>query len=222
MKPSIHRQSIINLYKQRLSAREIHRRLGVRLNVIYKTIRRYTELGTDEDRSGRGRKRSVVTTPNIRKVREKFRRSAERSVRKMAKEMNLSEPSLRRIVKDHLKLKPYKKNKSPSFIDATRIKRKERCKKMVALFRDQRHRDVLFTDEKVFIIEQSLNKQNNRVYATSKPKNFVGKSAHPLSVMVFACITADDKTPLTFVPQGVKINRQIYLDILKNSMLPWA
>ena len=94
MKPSIHRQSIVNLYKQRLSAREIHRRLGVRLNVIYKTIQRYNELGTQEDCSGRGRKRSVVTTLNIRNVCEKFRRNAERSVRKMAKKMNLSEPSL--------------------------------------------------------------------------------------------------------------------------------
>ena len=78
-----------------------------------------------------------MITPNIRKVREKFRRSAERSVRKMAKEINLSEPSLRRIVKDHLKLKAYKKHKSPSLSDATRIKRKERCKKVITCFQGQ-------------------------------------------------------------------------------------
>ena len=91
---------------------------------------------------------------------------------------------------------------------------------MIARFRGQRYRDILFTDEKVFTIEQSLNKQNDRLYATSKPNAFAGRSTHPLSVMVFAGITADGKTPLTFVSQGVKINRQIYLDILKSPVLP--
>lgn len=38
----------------------------------------------------------------------------------------------------------------------------------------------------------------------------------------FAGVTADGKTPLWFVPQGVKVNSQNYLDLLKSELLPCA
>lgn len=39
--------------------------------------------------------------------------------------------------------------------------------------------------------------------------------------MVFGCITSDDKCPLIFVDDGVKINQQIYLeDVLKKHVQP--
>ncbi|RCN34321.1 hypothetical protein ANCCAN_19840 [Ancylostoma caninum] len=40
--------------------------------------------------------------------------------------------------------------------------------------------------------------------------------------MVFAGITADGKTPLIFVPEGIKINSSNYLAILKDEFHPWA
>ena len=85
-----------------------------------------------------------------------------------------------------------------------------------------RHRQVLFTDEKVFTIEEVVNKQNDRIYARSNPHLTVPRSAHPKSIMVFAGICYDGKTPLIFVPQGVKVNVTNYLDLLKTHVLPWS
>ncbi|WKY11750.1 hypothetical protein Q1695_003372 [Nippostrongylus brasiliensis] len=67
VKRSCHRVTIIQLHCRGLSAREIHRRLGVHRSVIYRTIKRYKDLGTEADRPGRGRPAFVVTTDNIKK-----------------------------------------------------------------------------------------------------------------------------------------------------------
>lgn len=222
VKRSDNRSSIISLYQNSIPAREICRRLKVCKSVVYRTIERYNELGSTNDRKGRGRPRTVVTTGNIKKVRERVRRNANRSVRKMSKEMGISRSSLSRIVKDHLLLTAYKKNTGQMLTDSTKVKRKERCLKLLKRFHGYRYREILFTDEKIFTVEEKLNKQNDRVYAISHPNVIVSRTSHPLSVMVFAGITASGKTPLLFVPQGVKVNSKNYMDLLKKEILPWA
>ena len=106
--------------------------------------------------------------------------------------------------------------------EASKTKRKERSKKLQLRFKGGSHKSILFTDEKIFTVEQSLNKQNGRVYATSQPYVAVQHTGYPKSIMVFASITSDGKTPLIFVPQGIKVNGNNYLDMLKTEIVPWA
>ncbi|EFO90849.1 hypothetical protein CRE_15212 [Caenorhabditis remanei] len=41
--------------------------------------------------------------------------------------------------------------------------------------------------------------------------------------MVFGAVCADGKSPLLFVDQGVKINKEVYISqILEKTLLPWA
>lgn len=47
----------------------------------------------------------------------------------------------------------------------------------------------LFTDEKVFTVDHAVNRQNGRIYATSKPNTDVRLSSHLASVMVLGAIT---------------------------------
>jgi DNA-binding XRE family transcriptional regulator len=56
-----------------------------------------------------GRKRNMATKELVKKVWERFRRKANWSVPKMAKELDVSRISLRNIVKNDLKLKLSKK-----------------------------------------------------------------------------------------------------------------
>ncbi|CAD6191179.1 unnamed protein product [Caenorhabditis auriculariae] len=47
--------------------------------------------------------------------------------------------------------------------------------------------------------------------------------SHPASGMVFGAVSADSKTPLLFVDQGVKINKEVSIsDILEETLLPWT
>ncbi|RCN46082.1 hypothetical protein ANCCAN_07854 [Ancylostoma caninum] len=123
VRSSVHRSTIITLHQDGVSSREIARRLGLCRSVVFKTIRRFKDLGTSKDRPGRERPRSVTTQENVKKVREKIRRNPERSTRRMAQEMDISRASMRRIVGKHLGMKPYKKNRSHLTTEATKIKR---------------------------------------------------------------------------------------------------
>ncbi|VDO42623.1 unnamed protein product [Haemonchus placei] len=78
--------AIIKLHLQGVSAREIHQRLGVHCNVIYRTSEGYRELGTEDDRSGRGRRAIVATTGNIRKAYKKNKCQKLTDVKKEKKE----------------------------------------------------------------------------------------------------------------------------------------
>ncbi|RCN45690.1 hypothetical protein ANCCAN_08258 [Ancylostoma caninum] len=73
VKRSCHHFSIIEPNCESFLAREIHQRLGVHQSVIRRSVRRYKDLGTDDDRSGRGRHVSVTTTSNLGKVRGRNR-----------------------------------------------------------------------------------------------------------------------------------------------------
>ncbi|VDO24928.1 unnamed protein product [Haemonchus placei] len=163
--PSCYRSAIIKPHLQGVSAREIHQCFGVHRSVIYRTIKRYRELGTDPEEEG---------VP----------------------------PSLPR--------KEVKKERSRVLFRRLRNRR----------IKGMRMRD-LFTEEKLFTVEQVINKQNDHVYVVSNPHATAGRSSHPASVMVFAGITAC-KTPPWFVPDGTKEDRQNCLDILKDKLLPWA
>ncbi|KIH60904.1 hypothetical protein ANCDUO_08832 [Ancylostoma duodenale] len=71
-------------------------------------------------------------------------------------------------------------------------------------FAEGSHRNIVFSDEKIFTVEPIVNSQNNRVLAEdieqALPRGeIVGKTAHPTSVMVWGGITSDGKTPLVFV-----------------------
>ena len=84
---------------------------------------------------------------------------------------------------------------------------------------------VLFTDEKLFTIEQSHNHQNDRCWASEAPQcsKVITHRQNAQSVMVWAGICSTGKTPLVFTDKGVKINQEISSsETLEAVVLPWT
>ncbi|VDL69575.1 unnamed protein product [Nippostrongylus brasiliensis] len=78
------------------------------------------------------------------------------------------------------------------------------------------------TDEKLFAIEASLNRQNDRVLARSVEEanqsgKIVNRKGHPRQLMVWAAITSDSKSDLVFVEQG--INQALSVSLLASNRL---
>ena len=69
---------------------------GCRMFVI-RTIKRYQETGSVEDRTRSGRPCTVVTPKVCKAVREQIRRNPRRSMRKMASTIKISHRSVQRI-----------------------------------------------------------------------------------------------------------------------------
>uniref|UniRef100_A0A1I7RU52 DDE_3 domain-containing protein n=1 Tax=Bursaphelenchus xylophilus TaxID=6326 RepID=A0A1I7RU52_BURXY len=147
------------------------------------------------------------------------------SMRKIARETGLSRTSVRRMAKDVLKLKPYKLQKVQRLTERDKKVRLERCRKLKRRAAGQVWEKILFSDEKLFSLEQAQNHQNDRFWSTEHPgpSAIVERRQKPLSVMVWGGICASGKTPLIFVEERVKVNKEVYCrDILESVVLPWS
>ncbi|KAF2354610.1 hypothetical protein FHG87_014634 [Trinorchestia longiramus] len=85
--------------------------------------------------------------------------------------------------------------------------------------------NLVFTDEKKIDIQQVVNHQKERVWSSSSSVEgrIVTRRQNAQPVMVWAAVTATGKSPLIFVPCGVKLNSKRYISlILKSKLLPWA
>ena len=134
---------------------------------VYRTVKRLRETGSIEDRKRSGRPRSVRTTQLISKVRSRYWRKSQQSVNKMAHQLKISRSSLNRVVKEELGLRPYKKRKIHGLTRLQEKKRLERSKVLLERYADEKLDEIIFSDEKLFGVEERFNKQNDRIYALS-------------------------------------------------------
>jgi len=215
------REKIIALHELGKRNCEIARTLKIARSLVSRAIKRYNELGNTKDRPRGGSERTVRTSRNRKLIRERVKRNPRVSMRKISRETGISDRSVRRIVKEDLKLKPYKFHKVQLLTDHNKSVRLERCKRLL-----RRHAPlILFTDEKLFTTEQAHNHQNDRYWSADSPGSsaIVEHRQNPAAVMVWGGICATGKTPLVFVDQGVKINQEVYRrDILEAVVQPWA
>jgi hypothetical protein len=87
---------------------------------------------------------------------------------------------------------------------------------------------VVFSDEKIFVLDEQFSSQNRRVYSPNiqvvDPNHlYVGTSQKPAGIMVYAAISWKGVCPLKFVDHGTKANQHYYREsILEQTVLPWA
>ncbi|XP_031639580.1 uncharacterized protein LOC116351602 [Contarinia nasturtii] len=206
----VKRQLVLNLHKKGLRQVDIFRKVqsdNINLRFIQRTIKRYKEHGTVDVKRKPGRKKSVRTKDLVKKVRDKIRRNNKRSARILVREHNISRSSMRRVLKENLGVKTFKKTRKHGFTIKNKQDRKQKY-------------------EELFLLQPSLNAQNDRVYAASIediPEEFVERLQNVSSVMVWAAVSAGHKFPLVFVEKGVKINAAVYeKEILRKNLLPHA
>ena len=191
---------------------------------ISRTIDRFIETGSTNDRPRSGRPRSATGSEIQKKVAARIRRNPERSMRKMAADIKISERSMRRLVKRDLGLESLKTRVIHSLSAQQKKKRLERCKRLKAWYALCGALSVLFSDEKFFTVEAVLNRQNHRIITPSvsaTPMHLwnVERVQKSSSVMVWAGVSADYRTDLVFVPSGVKINKEEYQNRILESVL---
>ncbi|CAD6190291.1 unnamed protein product [Caenorhabditis auriculariae] len=226
--PNPHRSYILHLFKEEVAPVDIIKWLAVSSRTVYDSIYRFKKLGTFLERCGRGRKATVVTPDRIKAVKERTRRNSLRSIRKIAKDMKISQSLMERILKDKLKLTCYHVRKAAILSVATTKKRLERSSELLQRTRTGEHLVTAFSGEKLLTVQAEFNPQSHRVLAKTSDEAFgngrtIHQASHPASVMVFGAVSADGKTPLLFVGQGVKTSKKVYIsEILEKTLLSWA
>lgn len=225
------RESVISLYLAGKSQPEIVRELK-HLNVnkvfVYRTITRYNDTGSIAKRHGGGHQKTATSSEMVQKVSKRLERNPRRSANQMAKELGVSDRSVRRILKNDLKVKPYKFQKAHELTEKQKKVRLQRAKELLRLAESGQFPNIVFSDEKIFPIEQFVNSQNDRVYLKERSHEnlshrMVTRKQHPPQVMVWAAATADGRSPIVFIEPGVKVNATYYREmVLEAALKPWA
>jgi hypothetical protein len=130
------------------------------------------------------RSRIVGTKETIQKVKNRLRRKKRVSTRKLSMELDISDGTVRRILKNDLGLRSYRKQ----FANSVRTN-----------FRKQETLKILFSDEKYFYIDGVCNSQKDRVWAVDRADQKGGikqKRKLPQKVMVWLGACSKGITPL--------------------------
>lgn len=200
--------------------------LNVSRNFVYYTIKNYKDISSVDDRPRSGRLRSVRTKNNIKVVRERLRRSPCRSLKNMALQVKISRSSVSRILKQDLKVRSYSRRKDHHLNERLKKIRLDRCR---PLLRRHDGKNILFTDKKIFTVEEKYNRQNHKVYARSSREvppiaRNIQRSHHPASAMVWWGVSYEGVTEMTelhFCKQGLKIKAKNYQsDIMDTVVKP--
>lgn len=180
-----------------------------------------------------GRKRSVRTLANIELVEELIcsqnsNPGTSKSPREIERATGISRSTVRRIAKNDLNLKVYRRRVVQKLSDADSAKRLAACKRLKKRMTDEKIDRTWFTDEKIFTVQTPTNTQNDRVYANVRFKRDVtparllkGRKHFSLSVMVSLAVSKLGKTAPFFVTPKAKVNSVYYCDeVLAQGLLP--
>lgn len=134
----------------------------------------------------------------------------------MAKEHNVDEESMRRLVKKDLQFVPCKLAEEHHLTDQMKASMLEKCKKMKSLGRGDALNRILFIGENTFMVQPFRNSQNQRELLNKVCPCIVKveKVLFPKSVIVWAQISELGKTKLVLVPNGAKINAEMYQELI--------
>ena len=146
------------------------------------------------------------------------------SIRNASRKLEFSYSKVHNILKRTLKWRPYRVQRVHHITEQSMLKRKEFCSWVIqqspGLFQK-----VIFSDEKWFVLQQSPNQQNDRIWAPINPNiSVASKRLHGEKIMCWAgfvngkmlkfhwFIDAKGKT--------VSVNEESYLKMLKEVLWP--
>ena len=209
------RGAIVHLRIAGKSVAEICHALNCTRILVYRTWTRYQESQSTNDRFRSGRPHSVRTPRFKVAVRGRIHRNPERSMRQMARDLHVSESSMRRLITKDMRLKSLRKRHVHSLNTIQRQKRKTRARKLLCKGRRVGWDRIWWSDEKMFACNQVWNKQNTRLIASSvkalDPEHrFVQKKQGGPKVMVWIAFSSHTKSRIIAIPSGSKMNSEVY------------
>jgi transposase len=207
-KPNLggNRRTVIHLkLDQKLSYTMIEKKTGVPLRTIKRWVKDYCVEGRLENYSPPGRSRSVRTKQHIKYIETQAKGNEKKSTRSLTKQLRHkfdigSRTTVRRILKEDLNLKPYRKLITPKLSGQ---QKKFRIKFANHHLKHKTNFQLwAFSDEKKFTFEQKHNAHNDIVWNDTPIEQRCTKSKFGGgSVEVWGAITSIGKPDLIFIPR---------------------
>ena len=213
------RQRIFDLVYAGTDVKSIVNLLGIPKTTVYRIIK----AGIPKMKSPKvvnGKKRTPAFLNRVKNIVED---DPNVSIRKVAKRMNVDEKTIRTSLKD-LGKRSIVRPPRHLLTTAQKKVRLERGRVLLNKLKSMPKSTVkIFSDKKVFTVDQAYNRRNDRQIVnmgdTGTP---VSRTKHPASIMLLGIVASNGKkAPPIFIPDGEKVNSEVYINILATKLLPW-
>lgn len=160
------RPAIIKLHEKSFSVRKIASLLDVPRSTVQDHLKRYEQTSSHQNKPKGRPQKTARNRRNIQRCKGMIRRNPttkSNSTRKLAKKLGISQTSVLQILRKDLRMKPYKFLKRQKLSEKVKNMRFQRARALLQRFSQGRHHNIVFSDEKLFNIEQVVNTQNDRI-----------------------------------------------------------
>lgn len=212
--------TIVKLHQRGKGLGYIAKLLHLSKSSVQGVVQRYKATGSSQTRTHNPTP-AVRTPALIRQVAAVIAKDPKQTIKGLARRFGIARNTMRTLIKKDLGLKSLRLKKVHHIPPGRVQERLDRVKKLRTRLRRCGYDRCVWTDEKIFRCNQALNPQNQRILAPSVAQapaahRLVPQLQHSQGVMVFGGVCSFGKTPLLFVPEGVKVNQNNYQqDILR-------
>ncbi|UYV82608.1 hypothetical protein LAZ67_22000121 [Cordylochernes scorpioides] len=223
------RAAIIVALRAGRSPKEIVDFLKLPKTTIYRVKKQFDEADSNKEGIATRKKHSrrsdrVRGEEFVKNVKEKIDGNPGKSMRAIAKEMDVGSMTIVRTIHEDLGLKSYALRKGQLLTENMKNNRKG---KAAALLNNLKHDSFgmlrFFSDEKNFDVDQKVNPRNDR-WICKDPSEIpvVMHTKFPASVMVLGVISSEgDVMPPHFFEKGLRKNADTYINVLETVVKPW-
>ena len=137
--------------------KSISKQLKVCLKTVYNVLKGYQETGATSKKPFPCRKCKACTKHHVDMVPKKVSMNPGRSIHKIAKDLQKSRGTIRRIVKEDLGMKPFKIPHRHLISQGSKAKRQDRTKKILQAMRSACDKVFIWSGGKIFMVEPQMN-----------------------------------------------------------------
>ena len=148
-----------------------------------------------------------------------MKENSRQSIRNVARKLNFKESTTYRIMRNELKMKPYKLHRCQTLSAEHKTQRVQFCQWFTENAIDPQK--VIFSDEKWFCLRPHPNRQNTRVWSVENPYEYddcIRQGAE--KVMCWAAVVDGRVLSLVWFDAGTSVNSDTYLSLLRENLWP--
>ncbi len=220
------RNQILGMLKAKCSVAKIQTTLGCHRSTVFRIKKRAEERNNDlSTKTGSGRKAKTVNKGLIDKVQKRIVRDPTKSGRALARECGVALSSMQ-VAIHKAGFRSMSRLVMHDIMPGQQERRLERAIKLLQWRTKNPTKIIIWTDEKLFLVQQHLNKRNNRIFlpliAADHTLRIVRKKKNPAKVMVFAAVASDGKSmdPIIF-PRNMTVNSTNYQQVVLTKLAKW-
>jgi inhibitor of nuclear factor kappa-B kinase subunit alpha len=190
---------------------------------LLRVIERFRQTGSVATPKKTGRPRTCMTQENFDTVENYFLHHRNSSVQEAARVMNLKQTTTYKIIRNHLKWKPYKFHPAQELTENHMLQRRQFCNWFISENVDPQK--IIFSDEKWFSLKPHPNRQNTRHWSITNPHNYEQcyKQGQE-KLMCWVGIVDGRVLPIVWFQNAdqlpVSVNGENYLDLLQTTLWP--